>query len=42
VERLARQGFLEKVHVLGAVRYRESDILAIIREGTRGKSWRLA
>jgi hypothetical protein len=33
VENLVRRGLLEKVPVLGAVRYRESDIQRIIREG---------
>ena len=34
VDRLAELGFLEKVHVLGAARYRQSDVDRIIRDGT--------
>jgi hypothetical protein len=35
VKRLADEGYLEPVHVLGAVRYRQSDIQLLIRFGTR-------
>jgi hypothetical protein len=39
VENLARKGFLEKVHVLTAVRYRASDVELIVRHGTRRGSY---
>ncbi len=42
LDTLHHLGILPKVHVLGAVRYRESDILTLIREGTRGESRRPA
>jgi hypothetical protein len=35
VENLVRRGFLEKVLVLSAVRYRESQVAAIVEHGTR-------
>jgi hypothetical protein len=38
VENLVRQGFLEKVYLLAGVRYRESDVERIIRQGARRRS----
>jgi predicted DNA-binding transcriptional regulator AlpA len=35
VERLAQRGYLTQVKVLGATRYRLSEVEAIIRHGTR-------
>jgi predicted DNA-binding transcriptional regulator AlpA len=35
LDKLHEQGILPKVHVLGAVRYRWSEVQAIIRHGTR-------
>ena len=34
LDKLAELGHLEKVHILGAVRYRESEIERIIASGT--------
>ena len=34
MENLARRRYLEKVHVLSAVRFRESEVDAIVRHGT--------
>jgi predicted DNA-binding transcriptional regulator AlpA len=34
VERLAEQGYLTKIKVLGATRYRLSEVEAIVRHGT--------
>jgi predicted DNA-binding transcriptional regulator AlpA len=34
VDNLAQRGLLERVRVLGATRYRESDVARIVREGT--------
>jgi hypothetical protein len=35
VENLVRRGFLEKVYVLSAVRFRESEVAQIVQRGTR-------
>jgi hypothetical protein len=35
LDTLHQIGALEKVHVLGAVRFRESDVQRVIREGIR-------
>jgi predicted site-specific integrase-resolvase len=37
VKRLVQQGYLEPVRVLGTVRYRESDVERIVREGAPGR-----
>jgi hypothetical protein len=36
VGKLAEQGFLTRIKVLGATRYRASEVERLIREGTRG------
>jgi hypothetical protein len=42
VERLGERGYLTRVKVLGATRYRASEVEAIIRDGTRGRPRRVA
>jgi hypothetical protein len=42
VERLGERGYLTRVKVLGATRYRASEVETIIREGTRGRTRRVA
>ena len=42
VRHLAELGVLPRVYVLGAPRYRLTDVERIIREGTRGPSRRVA
>ena len=37
LDKLDKLGILPKVHVLGGVRYRESDIQQVIREGASAR-----
>ena len=41
VRTLADLGYLERVPILGAVRYRVSDVERLVLEGTRGPSRRV-
>ena len=42
VDELARQGFLERVKVLGATRFRESNVAYLVKHGTGGSPERRA
>ena len=42
LDNLAAAGLLPKVHLMGAVRYRESDVARLIREGATAPDRRAA